>query len=489
MSRFNISLKPATPDTINRAGSVAYDMDNEAKLVSLLLGSFLTDQFYRSGSETLAELRELVATTDPQFCAKAAIYARDVFGMRSVSHVVAAELCRSVKGELWLRRFFRKVVVRPDDITEILSYWLGNYGKPIPNAMKRGLGDVLSTLDAYRLGKYKAASKQLSLIDAVNLCHPKHTEQLGSLMKGTLASPDTWEVMLTRAGQVAETPEDKTIAKAEVWHTLLSENKIGYMATLRNIRNCLEQAPECTAMLCARLTDPMAIRKSRVLPFRFLSAWDAVGGMNRDVDLALSAAVDIAVGNIPELPGKTLIAVDTSGSMVFGDTGHKLSPISIAALFAAALYKKSDSAVLCFDTQASWASMNPANPVLTNAKWLSDNARGGGTNFHLIFDSLTKVYDRIIILSDMEAWVNRHGYSTFYGAGNDDPKQAHKDYCKRTGAAPLIYCLDLQGYGTTQFPASKVVQLNGWSDKMFDYIKLLERGTNVMVEAIKESVI
>jgi hypothetical protein len=127
--------------------------------------------------------------------------------------------------------------------------------------------------------------------------------------------------------------------------------------------------------------------------------------------------------------------------------------------------------------------MNPANPVMTNALWLKENARGGGTNFHLIFDNLQAVYDRVIILSDMQAWVTRSG--GYYG-GESSPKQAHKDYCKRTGADPLVYCFDLQGYGTAQFPAAKVTQLSGWSDKAFDYMKLAEKGSNAMVAAVKE---
>lgn len=488
MSKFNTVVKSG-PTTVNRAGGEAYELGNEAKLVSLLLSSFLTDQFYRSGEDTLAELKELVATTDPLFCAKAAVYARDVFGMRSVSHVVAAELCRYVKGEPWLRRFFSKVIVRPDDVTEILAYWLSNYGKPVPNAMKRGLGDVLTSLDAYRLGKYKADTKKLSLVDAVNICHPQHTEQLSALMRGTLESPETWEVLLTKAGQTAETPEDKAAAKADVWMKLLSEKKLGYFALLRNLRNIIEQAPQALPLACEQLVDEKAIRKSRVLPFRFLSAWDSVAALSRDVALALSEATDIAVGNIPELGGKTLVAVDTSGSMTGGGWGFggarqaPQSPIAIASLFAAALYKKNDSSVLCFDTQSSWAKMNPANPVMTNALWLKENARGGGTNFHLIFDNLQAVYDRVIILSDMQAWVTRSG--GYYGS-ESSPKQAHKDYCKRTGADPLVYCFDLQGYSTAQFPAAKVTQLSGWSDKAFDYIKLSEKGYSSMVAAVKE---
>lgn len=476
MSRFNATTKTA-PDTVNREGAPAYELGSESKLISLLLGSFLSDQFYRSGDETLEELKTLVAANHPEFAARAAIYARDTFGMRSVSHVVAAELCRYVKGEAWLRRFLSRVVLRPDDVTEILSCWLSTYGKPIPNAMKRGLGDALSGFDAYRLGKYKAEGKALSLVDAVNLCHPKHTEQLAALVRGTLAPPETWEVELTRAGQA----EDKDKAKAAVWHNLLSEHKLGYFALLRNLRNIIAQSPGSIPMACEQLTDAEVIRKSRVLPFRFLSAWDALDDMPRDVGLALSQAVDIAVANIPTLPGKTLIAVDGSGSM-------EGRPVAIAALFASALHRLNDSDVLLFDDVARWAKLNPANPVMTNAQGIIDNATCGGTNFHLIFDTAQKPYDRIVILSDMQAWIARGEPGIFWRYCPTCPEDAHKEYKRRTGADPFVYCFDLQGYGTAQFPAKRVTQLSGWSDKAFDYMLLAEKGEDAMVKAVKEVV-
>jgi len=80
-------------------------------------------------------------------------------------------------------------------------------------------------------------------------------------------------------------------------------------------------------------------------------------------------------------------------------------------------------------------------------------------------------------LSDMQAWVpSYHGYS---------PEKEYKAYMQRTGADPFVYCLDLQGYGSAQYPAKKVVQLSGWSDKVFDYIKLAEKGTDAMVQAVE----
>jgi 60 kDa SS-A/Ro ribonucleoprotein len=52
--------------------------------------------------------------------------------MRSVSHLVAGELAKSVKGEPWTKRFYAKVARRPDDVLETLGYYLSTYRQPRP---------------------------------------------------------------------------------------------------------------------------------------------------------------------------------------------------------------------------------------------------------------------------------------------------------------------------------------------------------------------
>ena len=97
----------------------------------------------------------------------------------------------------------------------------------------------------------------------------------------------------------------------------------------------------------------------------------------------------------------------------------------------------------------------------------------GGTDFRLIFDAADQEYDRVIILSDMQAWV---GYYS--------PEDNLKQYRKRTGADPFIFCLDLQGQGTSQFPQKKIMQLFGWSEKILTFMSLYEQGTKALISEI-----
>lgn len=243
MSKF--AIKSTGTKTTNLAGGQAYAQSPELELLSILLTSFANDQFYKSANDTFARLKELVVVCDKKFVAKAAVYARTEFGMRSISHVVASELAKHIGGQDWAKKFYTEVVYRPDDIAEILAYHLSKNGK-ITNAMKRGLASAFDKFNAYSLAKYRGEGKDMKLIDAVNLLHPvptdKNKEALDALVKNELRSFDTWESELTKAGQEAETDEQKAEFKKDVWVTLITDRKIGYFALLRNLRNIIEQA-------------------------------------------------------------------------------------------------------------------------------------------------------------------------------------------------------------------------------------------------------
>src|SRR4051812_16774778 len=119
MSLFNRRTQPKK--TINRAGGEAFLADPKLRLASLLLTSFADNQFYRSANATVAQLGELIdVIPDKRFVGQAAVFARTEYGMRTISHVAAGEIARRVKGEVWTKRFFDRIVHRPDDMTEIL---------------------------------------------------------------------------------------------------------------------------------------------------------------------------------------------------------------------------------------------------------------------------------------------------------------------------------------------------------------------------------
>lgn len=465
--RFNTNETPTK--TVNLAGGEAYTESPELELVSILLTSFVQDQFYRSANKTMDRVAELIRSVDPMFAAKAALFARKEFHMRSITHVVAGELAGKVAGMKWAKEFVRQLVNRPDDMLEIASYIKGKNYK-FPHAYKKGFAKALSALDEYRLAKYRGEGKAINMYDLVNLCHPKATPALTALMKGTLEAADTWEAKLSQAGQ-ADTEEEVKSLKADAWESLLKENKLGYFALLRNLRNIKQQAPDCVKLACAQLIDIERIKKSKVLPFRFLTAFEELAPLgDRTIINSLSIALEASLQNVPHLPGKTLIAVDTSGSMK--DNGGR--PLRIASIFAAALYKSNDAMLLQFSEDAQYMGMNPADSAVTLASIIESKAMGGGTNFHSIFSRSTQPFDRVIILSDMQGWM-----------GFNAPTKDFADYKRRTGSPNCrVFSFDLAGQGSLQFPENNVYALAGFSDKVFDIMGMLEQDRKALINKI-----
>lgn len=464
--------RTAGANTVNFAGGEAFTETPKLELASIMLTAMLKDQFYRGANDTVKRLRELItAQPDKKFVARAALYARREAGMRSVTHLAAAELAKGVKGESWTREFFDKVVHRPDDALEVLACYMALHGRPIPNALKKGLGNAMARFDAYQLAKYRRQDATLSLVDAVNLVHPPHTDALAALMKGKLAPAETWETKLTRAGQQAENEEQLDGLKKEAWTSLVKERKIGYFALLRNLRNILTDAPEVTDDAIAILTDAKLIRQSLVMPFRFVSALEAIKGAalprSGKVTAALSDAVDLSLANVPQFPGRTLIALDTSGSMA----GR---PLKIGSLFAAALAKAGDTDLLQFSDDASYIPLNRRDSTLTLARFIEGMARCAGTDFHSIFRKAQGPYDRIIILSDMQGWIGDHA-----------PVQTFAKWREKHRCEPRVFSFDLQGYGTLQFPERNVTCLAGFSDKTMDLLRMLDTDPRALIKTIE----
>lgn len=491
------------------AGGEAYMETPELALVSLLLTSFVKNEFYRTEKETVDQIKQLLASLkDKRFAAQAAIYARTEFGMRSVSHVLAGELgiLPDAKGTPWIRHFYNKVVFRPDDISEILAYFLKKYGndvgtRPIPNAMKKGFSWALRRFDNYQIAKYKMESRDWSMVDLVNVLRPKPTDKnkdsLQKLIAGHLTADGTWETKMSQSAQLVDEDTGETVgrksdeevvaAKNEAWSELVTTRKIGYMALLKNLRNILEAGDEETInAACEMLVDERLISKSLVLPFRFTTAYREIerlsGKPARAVLMAISDALDIACKNVPVFEGNTLVVLDDSGSMGNLEMDAK-TPFSIGALFAAVLVKANNADFMMFSDRARYISLNPRDSVISLRSKMNEHRTGAGTNFNAIFELAKDKYDRIVILSDMQGW----GPSTFgflYNSGA--PTKAFADYKKRTGANPHVYSFDLQGLGTLQFPEHQVYAIAGFSEKVFDLMRNLERDRNAMVNEIRK---
>lgn len=470
MARFNKPL-PKVQMVHNRCGFPAYDMADKTKLVTMALTSMLGEpKFYGDNTD---EMIALAQTVDPAFVSRLAVYARREAHLRSVAHALCAVVAN--RGKEYIRPVVAGVVERADDISEILAAYLALYGKPIPNGLKKALARELNQLNEYELAKYKGEQNSLKMRDVIALVHPKPKDKeqealFGKAMAGTLRSPYTWETQLSERGN-----------KKEVWEGLIASGRLGYMAMLRNLRNILAAKPQNADLVLIRLKDRDAVLRSKQLPFRFYSAYRALRtnrlASSRVID-ALEQAISYSVENMERLPGKTLVAIDVSGSMMYPISANSDVCCSDIARLLAVLAVRicEDAVVVSFDTNLRLLAISGIGGILSQADAIP--ADGGGTDLHLPMAWAIKskrFFDRMILLSDNE---NNRAYSTCQPYVNEYRNTVNPNF--------FVHAIDLQGYGTQQFIGRDTNIIAGWSENVLRFIGLAERGMDTLTDAVEK---
>ena len=481
MSKFNLGALKANK-TVNNEGAIADPMSHKEKLVTQVLTSFFNEnKFYGDNSRDILNTVRSVIKTEPGFVANLCIYARNEMHLRSISHVLVSELAKSAEGKEYVRRILNKIIERPDDMTEILAYYLTTYGKPIPNSIKKGLANSFGKFDEYRLAKYNRKNI-VKLKDILCLVHPKAKDERQNdlwrrLLEDRLETPVTWETELSLKGNTKET-----------WERLIEENRLGYMAMLRNLRNIIKAGASNMNKVYEYLTNEERVLQNKQLPFRYYSAYKTLKnegiGTSKIYD-ALETAIKISTQNIKRLPGKTLIAADVSGSMNYPvSRNSELTCAEIAVLMLSiANYICEETITKTFDNFLYTCNLSTQNGIIANADSIKVN--GGGTDITLPLQYLLdkKIFvDRIIILSDNE--INRV-YTYSMGSGQPNTCQALVErYKKWVNPNVWVHAIDMQGYGTQQFKGRNVNIIAGWSERVFDFIYSVEQGMDSLIERI-----
>ena len=459
--------------TVNHEGHVAYRMDDALKLLTMALTTMFGEpKFYGDNTDELIKLAEkLCSKGKGEFVAKLAVWARTKGNLRSVSHALVAVVAHRCKGKEYVRKAVETVASqRGDDGTEILATYAALYGKPFPNALRRGVRDALSGMSAFDIAKYQSSSREFKLRDTLRITHPvprdqEAAEAMSACLSGTLPKPKGWETELSARGN-----------NAEVWNELISEKRLGYMALLRNLRNMVGAGADVAPVLKV-LSNPTAVRKSRQLPFRFYSAWrelDSAGMCSTRISSVLDAAMQASCDNVDRLHGRTAILIDTSGSMSATVSARSLVTCrDIAAVLGAIASHISDDAWVCqFDTNASPLSFIGSS-ILADVRAVP--FAGGGTDMAKGFQCLMESgfdADRIIVISDNEVNGGRWGWG-----GQMTAVQRELDvYRAKVGHDVWCHAIDLQGYGTQQFMGHQVNVIAGWSEQLLRFLMLTENG-------------
>jgi 60 kDa SS-A/Ro ribonucleoprotein len=488
-------LLPKT-DALNEHFAPAYALSPKAQLAQYAATGCLSHTFYADASEQLAKVVELCNGLDAEFIAKTAIYARERGFMKDMPALLCAVL--SVKNVKTLARAFPRVIdngkMLRNFVQIVRSGAVGR--KSLGTAPKRlinGWFDARSDESIFK----DSVGQAPSLADIVKMIHPKPATAsraalygyfIGREFDASALPPIALQYERFKAGEALDVPnvpfqmltslplgakDWAGIARAASWQmTRMNLNTFA--------RHGVFNEPGLAELIADRLRDERAIRKARVFPYQLLAAYlNANGGQIPSVVReALQDAMEIAIGNIPNVEGKVYVFPDISGSMHSPVTGYrkgatsKVRCVDVAALVAAAVLRRNSRAeVIPFESKALEISLNPRDSVMTNAEKLA-SLPCGGTNCSAPLALLNRRKaqgDLVIYVSDNESWIDAPNYGCFGGGATETMKQWAK--FKRRSPQARMVCIDIQPYGTVQAKEREdILNVGGFSDQVFDLI-------------------
>jgi len=512
MSKFNLRTVRRTGvspiRTAERAtgrtfeGAPGYARDPKSELFLLAVTSMVgEDTFYEAAGARDARLRELVARVaveDLEWTLGLVGWLRNGALLRSVAVVAAAEaVCaRLAAGESGGNRaLVRAALARADEPGELLGYWTSRYGRRLPQPVKRGVADAAVALYSERsLVKYDSDARGFRFADVLELTHPtprdarqnalfryaldrRHGRDVSAPAElPMLAARERLLALPVAARREVLTGSPESLAQAGMtwealagwlqgpmdamaWEAVIPS--MGYMALLRNLRNFDEAgvSDRVASQVARRLADPDEVARSRQLPLRFLSAYRAAPSLRWS--WALEQALQASLANVPALPGRTLVLVDRSGSMFCPlSRRSSLTRADAAAVFGAALALRARTAELVeFGTFSRRVWLSAGASLLKVAERFHDL---GGTNTAAAVRRHVDRHDRVVIVTDEQAWAGWHG---------EDP----------TAAVPAevpVYTFNLAGYRYGHGPSGVGNRhtFGGLTDQGFAAIPLLESG-------------
>ena len=231
--------------------------------------------------------------------------------------------------------------------------------------------------------------------------------------------------------------------KRDAWERLLTEQKLGALALLRNLRNMKEAGVDESLVLKA----VREMSTARVLPFRFLAAaryapqWEE----------ALEQAMLKSLASAEKLPGKTIVLVDVSGSMTAPLSRRSEMQRTDAAYGLAVLLREIAEKVAVFSFSNDLVEV-PARRGFALRDAIDASQQHGATYLGKAVEKLNEKekYDRLIVITD---------------------EQAHDTVPAPKGKGYVINVASYKngvGYG-------KWTHIDGWSESVIEYIRALEQ--------------
>lgn len=393
--RTNLAVK-RDPILTHEGGSAAHIKPVQQLRRSVLSCLLWESEFYEDGQAIADRIKSEASAVSPAVLAALAIEARTKFNLRHMPLYLTALLAQHGKGTALVSETLRDVIQRADELSEFLAIYAKVNGvtpdklKPkLSNQVRKGLAMAFGRFNEYALAKYDRAGA-VRLRDALFLCHakPKDAEQADlwtRLIADELVVPDTWEVALSGGSD-----------KKETFERLIREDKLGYLALLRNIRN-MEQSGADPDLVNAAIRAKKG-GADRVLPFRYVAASRAAPMFEPALDDALCSTI----AAMPLLTGRTVVLVDVSGSMDTKLSGKSdMTRMDAAAALASVVNAES---LRVFTFSNLLAEVPPRRGMAGVDAVIRSQAHQGTELFNAVSAVNANVpHDRIIVISDEQA--------------------------------------------------------------------------------------
>ncbi|WP_426266890.1 vWA domain-containing protein [Sphingomonas sp. LHG3443-2] len=485
-------------DTLNRSHAPAYAYSPEHRLAQLAATGTLQDNFYGSAEAQLGDVLATARSVDPQFVARAAVYARSVGAMKDMPALLTAHLTVA-DPDLAVRVFDRVIDNGRMLRTFVQIMRSGVVGRRSLGTRPKRLVKQWLERASMRQLMQAATGNDPSLADIVRMVHPRPADEARRAfyawligkpyavddLPAEIAAFEAFKFYLT--GPVPNVPFEWLTAlslSAEQW--VEAASRMGWQALRMNLNSFARKGvfavEGATDLIAGRLSDPSELSKARVQPYQLQMALSAVdAGVPLKVQAALETALEASLANVPVINGRVVVCPDVSGSMSAPLTGYrkgatsKVRCIDIAALVSSALLRRNASTrIMPFAEGVVDLSLDPFSRVAANAAKLA-SVGGGGTNVSAPLARLNTERaeaDLVVIVSDNESWMD----ATPNGA--TATLREWERLKKRCPGAKLV-CIDLQPYGTTQAKGREdILNVGGFSDAVFDTLARFAAGAD-----------
>ena len=545
MNKKRQSVYTDTHTTVNHHGSVVHELSSLETLFSKVLGSFFGESTHyekRTADKDFKELQNLISQIpdeDAEYALKIARIGREYNMIQFPLAVLTAcfndqrfkgeDFIDEVTGRNKLQTYSDYIVRRGKDILDIVAMQMNVYGfdvkskgrgknkknfrdQPLPMQLRKALKWKLETFNEYQLSKALGESREVSMADVIKLLHPNPSK--------ARVSRDFYKKIIEGKVQFGGSEETKQVqselskarnknSKSTMEDVKKSIDTSSVMAIVKNLvaleRAGLFNDKEAVKSICSRLTDAEQVKKSRLLPFRFYSAYVEVealysrGEGKRKILDALVEAMDLSIYNLQDIEGFNAILIDRSGSM-----RHPISSMSsvtadvVSCILGAICFKKGTADVYVFaDRCHEVTGISRKSTVMDITKAIMSVNVGGCTYLNEALDYIGRQgtkYDSLIILSDNDCYSSQNGSFRFHSWGSYGTDDNVNALIKR-GTFKKVFINNMLGnnFSIVNTDDFRKNLITGFSERVIDVINVYAslgtgaRDIRVVIDSIMET--